>query len=227
MLSRIKAILKDFGYILYTKPYELNIVGIRSKSVIPNRFDDEIHIFYQTKEGKWNYHMYSITTDPGTYWLKNPSYTQGTAILSDNQYVNAYALGMHRGKYEALVQVKPVTVIRDYDRDAVLDFNNGVKDTGLFGINIHRAESTGATPTIDKYSAGCQVFQNVEHFNLFIGLCEQHAKLYGNSFTYTLVDFRALARVTLKRILIVTSLAVTTVASWIAVKVIKNILSGD
>ncbi|MDZ7648479.1 MAG: hypothetical protein U5K54_15525 [Cytophagales bacterium] len=50
-------------------------------------------------------------------------------------------------------------MIRDYDSDAILDFNNGQKQIGNFGINIHRAQSTGTTKSIDKYSAGCQVLK--------------------------------------------------------------------
>lgn len=216
MLSRIKAILKEAGYVLYTKPYQLNIVGLRSKSTTSNSFDDEIHVFYKTPDGNWNYHVYPATTDPGTFWLNNPSYDQGTAILAQGQYVDAYSLGLHRNKYEALVQLKPVTVMRDYDRNSFLDFKNGKQQIGLFGINIHRAESKGTTKFINKYSAGCQVFQNAEDFQKFIAICEQHKKLYGNKFTYTLVDFRSLERVTLRRIIVASTvfaaLAIGTIA---------------
>ena len=98
MLSRVKAILKESGYVLNTKPYQLNIVGMRSKSTNSNRFDDEIHVFYKKPNGKWNYHIYPATTDPGTFWLSNPSYPQGTAILAQGQYKNAYAIGLDKGK---------------------------------------------------------------------------------------------------------------------------------
>lgn len=182
------------------RPFELNIVGLRSNSVFPNRFDDEIHVFYKTDTSRWNYHIFKATTDPGTFWLRNPSEPQGTAILAEGQYTNAYELGMHRGKYQALVQRKPVTVIRDYDRDAKLDFYNGTKTTGLYGINIHRANSTGTTKTVDKNSAGCQVFENADSFQLFLLLCERHRQHYGNEFTYTLIDFRAVKRETYRRI---------------------------
>ena len=198
MLSRIKAILNSQSYEVYVKPYQLNVVGLRSKNTNANSFDDEIHVFYRTEKGDWNYHSYKATTDPGTFWLNNPSYTQGTAILAQGQYKDAYAIGLHRGKYEALRQVKPVTVIRDYNRDSLLDFNNGTQQTGVFGINIHRAESDGTTKYIDKYSAGCQVFQNAGDFNQFMDLCERHKSLYGNTFTYTLIDFRAVRRITWK-----------------------------
>ena len=214
MLGRIKSILKQNGYALYTEPYRLNIVGLRSESIVPNRFDDEIHVFYVKSDGSWNYHIWAATTDPGTFWLNNPVYEQGTAILAQGQYQNSYAIGKHKGLYEALVQTKPVTVIRDYDRDALLDFYNGEKQTGNFGINIHRAESTGSTKQINKYSAGCQVFQNAHDFEQFMTLCEQHRKLYGNSFTYALVDFRSMRRVTIKKVVTALSVSAAMALGW-------------
>lgn len=215
MLSRVKEILKEFGFTLYTKPYQLNIVGLRSKNVNSNSFDDEIHVFYTKPDGKWNYHIFPATTDPGTFWLNNPSYPQGTAILAQGQNRDAYSIGLHRGKYEALVQVKPVTVIRDYDRDAILDFNNGLKETGNFGINIHRAESKGTTKLIDQYSAGCQVFKDAEDFYAFMQLCKLHAQHHGNSFSYTLVDFRSLRRITLKRVVTATTIFAAIALGWV------------
>jgi hypothetical protein len=223
MLSRVKGILKESGYVLNTKPYQLNIVGMRSKSTNSNRFDDEIHVFYKKPNGKWNYHIYPATTDPGTFWLNSPSYSQGTAILAQGQYKNAYAIGLHKGKYEALVQQKPVTVIRDYDRDALLDFNNGTRQRGEFGINIHRAESSGTTKYINKYSAGCQVFQNATDFDEFMKLCEQHRSLYGNAFTYTLVDFRSVNRIILKRIVAASSMIAAFFFGW----TIKNAMKYE
>ena len=103
-------------------------------------------------------------------------------------------MGMHRGKYLALVQKRPVTVMRDYDRNATLDFWNGKEDIGMFGINIHRASENGTTKTVDQYSAGCQVFANAAEFMLFLHLCERHKGLYGNEFTYTLIDERSINR---------------------------------
>ncbi len=201
MLSKMKSILRRKRFVLHTRPYELNIVGLRSKGAKANRFDDEIHVFYRTTQPKWEYHVYKATTDPGTYWLENPTEPQGTAILSQGQYVNAYELGLHQGKYKALVQRKPVTILRDYDRNAYLDFLNGRKTTGLFGINIHRALAKGSAKYVEKFSAGCQVFEKAENFYEFMDLCERHRKLYGNKFTYTLIDFRAIRRESLRRIL--------------------------
>ena len=200
MLAAIVNAIRLKIYQVYSRPFELNIVGIRADSTIPNRFDDEIHVFFKNNAGQWIHYIFPATTDPGTYWLKNPMHTQGTAILKQGQYAGAYQIGLHKGKYYALVQRKPVTVLRDYDRNAILDFFNGQPDTGMFGINIHRASVNGTTKTVDNYSAGCQVFSNINDFNLFMQLCENHKKLYGNSFTYTLIDKRAVAREEKKKI---------------------------
>lgn len=223
MLNRTKSILRDQGYDIYTKPYQLNIVGMRNKTTVANRFDDEIHVFYKDGNGDWIYHIYAATTDPGTFWLRNPSYPQGTAILAPGQYKNAYMIGMHRGKYKALVQAKPVTVIRDYDRDAFLDFENGTYETGIQGINIHHAESSGTTSYVDKYSAGCQVFQNIANYNEFMSLCEQHKSLYGNAFTYTLIDHRAVNRAQLKRFIAASAAIATIALGW----TIKNLFYDE
>lgn len=223
MLYKTKSILRDQGYDIYTKPYQLNIVGMRNKTTVANRFDDEIHVFYKDGNGEWIYHIYAATTDPGTFWLRNPGYPQGTAILAQGQYKNAYAIGLHRGKYKALVQTKPVTVIRDYDRDAFLDFENGTHETGIFGINIHHGESSGTTTTVDKYSAGCQVFQNIRDYDEFMRLCEQHKSLYRNVFTYTLVDHRAVNRVHWKRIIAASTAIATIALGW----TIKNVFSNE
>jgi hypothetical protein len=197
MLAFLKSTLRQKGFKLFTRPYELNIVGVRSNSTVSNRFDDALFVFYRAPQKgvmRWKIERFAITTDPGTYWLNNPSYENGTAILISGQYRNAYSIGMHRGKYEALVQSRPVKIMRDYDRDAVLDFFNGTEYTGMFGINIHRASAVGTTKQIEKYSAGCQVFSNADDFAHFMQLCHKHASLYGNQFTYTLLDHRAQAR---------------------------------
>jgi hypothetical protein len=191
----VRNVLKQRGFVIYEKPYELNIVGIRSNNTTPNKFDDAIFLFFKDNNNRWIFQGYPATTDPGTYWLRQPMQEQGTAILMQGQYVGAYQIGLHRGKYTALVQRGTLTIRRDYNRDALLDFNNGTLLSGTsFGINIHHANATGTTKIVDKYSAGCQVFANVEDFNSFLRLCEQHRELYGNKFTYSLIDLRAVKR---------------------------------
>lgn len=198
ILGTVLSMLTGRGYEVYTKPYELNIVGIRSRHTRANRFDDRILVFYRTNIG-WEQHAFPATTDPGTFWLENPIHPEGTAILASGQYKHAYRIGLHQGQYKALVQVAPVNIMRDYDRNAWLDFFNGNKHSGLFGINIHRALSQGSAKYIDRHSAGCQVFENATDFDTFMQICERHKERYGNRFTYTLEDFRAMRRTVLRK----------------------------
>jgi hypothetical protein len=206
MIQEISKLAQKKGYVIYEEPYRLNIWGFRANSQTPNAFDDEMHVFTniaQTGRPKWLYMVFKCTTDPGTFWLKNPMNAQGTAILNPSQYIDTYQIGLHRGKYKALIQTGgKVNVTRDYDRDAVLDFNNGKVGSGFFGINIHRASQIGSTLVVDKYSAGCQVFKSASDFDFFMKLCEVHRSFHGNKFTYTLVDERMESRQELKTIAI-------------------------
>jgi hypothetical protein len=195
---KILAVLKSLGYKVYTRPFELNIIGVRSKTVVPLKFDDKIHLIYKNENGKWIHKRYNTTTDPSSYWLKSPLNFKGTALLKQGQYINAYSIGYHKGQYKALVQTGRVTVIRDSNRDSTLDFFSGIEETGLFGINIHRALSVGQTKYIDRFSAGCQVFEDATHFQDFLFLAEKHRALYGNRFTYSLIDFRQKRKQTIK-----------------------------
>jgi hypothetical protein len=219
-MNKILAALKRSGFKVYDRPYELNIVGIRSASTRANSFDDTMNVIYRNGAGGWKIHSWPCTTDPGTFWLKSPMNPQGTAILKGNmQYEGAYGIGLHKGKYKALCQINgPVTVIRDYNRDDHLDFWNGTEARGSFGINIHHASFTGTSNTVDKWSAGCQVFSNIGDFNEFMALCEKHRDLYGNRFTYTLLDNRALARGSRRKFAyaggLVAVLALTAVLAW-------------
>ena len=186
------ATLKSKGYKIFERPNELNIVGVRNNSTDANKFDDFIYAFWKDENGKWEGKYFNATTDPGTYYLKNPLTKLGAAILKEGQWLDTYSIGKHRGQYDALVQSKPLTVIRDYDRNAILDFNNGREQKGLFGINIHKAGKD--SKDVDQWSAGCQVFQKSDDFNDFMDLARKHKSLYGNKFTYTLIDERAYNR---------------------------------
>jgi hypothetical protein len=187
MLKNIFQTLKQKGYIIFTRPFELNIVGIRSINTVPNNFDDTVNVLYKREDGQWIYNSFKATTDPGTYWLKTFMNPEGTAILKPGQYKNSHRIGVHHGKYQALVQQNPVTVLRDDNRNDILDFNSIKEQTGIFGINIHRAHANGITEYVNDNSAGCQVLADINDFNLLMQLAQRHKELYGNSFTYTLI----------------------------------------
>lgn len=199
MDEKFKELIQNFNFKEYFKKknycyfdngnYNLNIIGIRNKNhTVSNRFDDALIVIYKinvnSKERKI---IYPITTDAGLTYMENPITTKGAAILVPNQYRGCFQIGKHQNKYTALVQRKPVSVYRDRNKDLIYDMNDNTIETGLFGINIHRSNPYYASQKIDKYSAGCQVFQTPCDFNSFMKLCEKQRALYGNSFTYTLL----------------------------------------
>jgi len=183
--------MRSKDYVIYDKPYQLNIVGVRNAQSQPNKFDDSIFVFYKDDKNDWVEKEYPATTDTGMFYLLNPMSNLGAAMLKEGQYVDSYKQGLHKETYLALVQDKPVTTYRDYDRDAVFDIFTK-ETTGNYGINIHKAGAN--SQDVDNWSAGCQVFQKSADFNDFMDKTTKHRNLYGNSFTYTLVDERAIMR---------------------------------
>ena len=157
---------------------DINFVGIRSKADLPNVFDDLFGVINNNKI-EW----FTCTTNPGVHWLKNLLNPKGAALLKPAQYVDTWRIGMHQGKYEAFCQVKPVTVYRDKNLNDKAEENQTL-DTGLFGINIHRANEKSISTIIDKWSAGCQVLNNPADFKKILTLAKESKKL---NFTYTLL----------------------------------------
>ena len=185
-------IFKKKGYAYFTKgAYNLNIIGVRSdnKNKVTNLYDDFLIVIYKTPSGRLQRAVYSITTEPGTYYmikkLLNP---KGTAILVPGQYRGCWEIGLHKGQYKALVQKKDIKVYRDNNRDTIYDMCQKKIDTGVFGLNIHRSNEFIKSTFVDRYSAGCQVFASPKEFASFMRLCEEQKARYGNSFTYTLLN---------------------------------------
>lgn len=188
-LKGIVDTLRNKGYVVYTDPYRLNLVGIRTGGDTSVNFDDYIAYFWYDNKGVLQGKVCQATTDPSVDFLKDPMTGKGTAILKSGQYQNAYLIGTHAGKYTALVQRgAPVTVIRDNDRNSLLNFFADT-ETGYFGINIHRA-SYGKRNALEigPDSAGCQVFKDPADFSNMMRAAEVSRSKYGNKFSYTLID---------------------------------------
>lgn len=158
---------------------QFHLVGIRSKANKPNEFDDLIAVI-NNNEITW----YTCTTNPGTHWLLNLLNPKGAALLKPGQYKDSWQVGLHQGKYQALTQCKNVTVFRDGNKDNIAE-ESKVTETGIFGINIHRANEKLVSKLIDKWSAGCQVLNNPQQFNELLTKCKQSGL---KQFTYTLLN---------------------------------------
>lgn len=176
------------GYAFFTEgKYNLNIIGIRSKgNNITNKFDDILCVIFKDSKGVWQKYLYSITTDPGLYYMAQGCNKNGCAIMVPGQYRGLWKIGFHKGQYKALVQNKPVKVYRDKDRDNVYDFDPKTIEEGVFGINLHKAGKESIQ--IDKWSAGCQVFASAAKFYEFLAFAEKQVETgMGKTFTYTLL----------------------------------------
>lgn len=187
--ERFKGILDEKNYDFFdgNLPYNVNIIGIRNMDGRVNKFDDILLTIYRNTHKRWLVDSYQITTDPGLYWLKKPMNVNGTAILCPDQYRGVYKIDKHRGKYDALCQRGgPLTVWRDSDRDSNHDMDDATKDTGYFGVNIHKAGRNSTQ--VDKWSAGCQVFKNDGDYKEFMTTIKLARDRFGNSFTYSLLE---------------------------------------
>lgn len=185
-IDDILRVMKEKGYAVFEKgSFNLNLIGVRHGMEATNKFIDTFVVLYKDG-GRWVRHLFPCTTVPGLYHLKN-GLAKGTAILVPGQYRGAYERGLHKGQYMALVQRKPVTVYRDKDKDCELDYEN--PETGLFGINIHRATANGISKQVDKWSAGCTVLASSHDFQVLMNLTSAQVNMgLGKTFTYTLLE---------------------------------------
>ena len=192
ILSQVRNAVLAKGYKWFEdtadKGYDVNIVGIRNSSTgktVTNLFDDTITISYRDENGVWQFNEWKNTTEPGKKGVQQYHNKNGVARLVPGQYRGVWAIDKHQGKYEALCQsLGDVTVYRDANKDLVYDETK--TETGMFGINIHKAGQDSTW--VENWSEGCQVFKRVKDFDVFMKICKKAAKIHGNHFSYTLIE---------------------------------------
>jgi hypothetical protein len=187
--EQIEKAVKEKGYTYFKGPgnYDVNIVGVRNSDTgktVTNLFDDKITLSYKL-DGVWQYHEWDNTTEPGKKGVTQYHNANGVARLVPGQYRGVYAISKHQGKYEALCQrLGNVTVWRDKNKN--MTFDEVETDTGMFGINIHKAGSV--SNFVENWSEGCQVFKRSKDFDAFMKIINKAKDFYGNHFTYTLLE---------------------------------------
>jgi hypothetical protein len=192
--EQIEKAVKTKGYTWFedasNKTYDVNIVGVRNNhpsiaDKVTNVFDDWLTISFKDESGKWQFYCWNATTDPGKKGVQEFHNKKGVARLVPNQYRGVWKIDKHQGKYDALCQrLGPVTVWRDSNKDLI--FEERVTDTGIFGINIHKAGQD--SQWVENWSEGCSVFKRVKDFDVFMSICKKAAKIHGNKFSYTLIE---------------------------------------
>jgi hypothetical protein len=181
-------------YYLHIEPYRVNIFGVRLSNSSDNTFNDCVGLLWKDNNGNFFMKQYDATTDPGTYYRLHPMNSGGCAVMIPGQYKDAYKIGLHHD-YEAMQQVGKMNYIRDNNKNTILDWV--YKQTGQYKMyseiastNIHHAYKVGTTKNVDNWSAGCQVFANIDNFNEFMGIVKGNVNDYKfpNLFTYTLFE---------------------------------------
>lgn len=192
--AKIIATMERKGYAIAKGEGEINIVHVegmnKNGEVAPDSADiyDDLRIVIQYRNGQPTVPFVGMaTTEASGYWTgggqMNP---KGAARLQFGQY-QAWQVGQHCGSsgscHEALVQVAPVTVMRDANADKSRAGDQ--PDTGLFGINIHGGQG-GDGGTVGAYSAGCLVSSTMEEHRQFMSIVKSSSN--NGTFYGTLLD---------------------------------------
>ena len=135
------------------------IIFVRSNEDEPNKFDDKVYLMNGSKCRA----VSSCTTNSGSYGLINwRKWSKlGTAVIKfDEWYYSAFQFGLHKGKMEALRQVKPMKYYRDSNNDLKIDAKGKVY-TEIAYTNIHFNSYSKISKIVNwavgAWSTGCLV----------------------------------------------------------------------
>ena len=202
LASRLVKYMQKKGYKFSTQNGAKNVVyveGMNANGVLndnkPNVFNDR-RMVIEFENGKPKIiHNAEATTEPSTKYTMNPMNLKGTARIEFGQYTS-WKIGTHGGKqpHESLVQVAPLTVARDTNKD--FKRNGDKRDTGLFGINQHWGYDVSSN-NIANTSAGCLVGRTRAEHRQFMAVLKKDPRYQSNKnflFTSTVIDGKDIMR---------------------------------
>ncbi|MDZ8237889.1 MAG: peptidoglycan-binding protein [Nostoc sp. ChiQUE01a] len=183
--SKIIKYMQAKNYQISTNPKEYNIVyleGVNEDWTLnkdtPNQFNDR-RIVIEVVDGipKIVNH-WQATTEPGSRYTYNPMNPGGAARIKFGQY-KAWSVGIHGNSepHEALIQVAPITVHRDFNKD--FQRVGDKLDTGLFLVNQHYGYDAPVND-IKNASAGCLVGRRREGHKEFMAIIKQDHRYLAN-----------------------------------------------
>ncbi len=148
----------------------------------PNQFNDR-RLVIAIKDGRPTFRLnLDATTEPGDFFVNHPKNPKGAARIGFGQY-KAWQVGIHRrgtpSAHEALVQVGPVKVHRDFNKDGKRT-DDPVDIGSSFGINQHQGFNMPPT-NIGKASAGCLVGRTNKGHQEFMKLVKADARFVARS----------------------------------------------
>lgn len=164
-------------------PSCVNIVYVEGMSAdgtlnndAPNAFNDVRIVFRITETGEPETQTWEATTEPGAHHTYNPLSPKGAARIAFRQF-KSWGVGLHpqssNPKHEALVQTKPVTVHRDFNKDCKRTGDQ--VERGEFGINQHWGYDLPLNDIQDA-SAGCLVGRLKQGHREFMALVKGDAR---------------------------------------------------
>lgn len=193
--------VRRLGYEVYSRPSEMNIIGIRYQlpgDPYSNKFMDKLYIIYKNDQGALKAHWWPISTIPGKYGgkengkalhkdLQSMKARGGLGILKEAQYKNSWKIDNYKG--EKCLRPGSQKFYRDvnYGVDKITYSKSG---EGSAGMLIHKAFNRAQgknTYGVYNWSEGCQVIPSPTDLDQIFSLLEIHKGKYGNKFTYTLI----------------------------------------
>lgn len=195
LASRMIKYMQAKNYKVSTEPQQYNIVYIEGmnpdgalNSDAANCFNDlraviEFHNGTPKIVGKWE-----ATTEPGSKYTYSPMNPKGAARIKFGQYTS-WSVGLHgtASRHEALVQVRDITVHRDFNKDCRRTGDQ--EDTGIFAVNQHWGYDLPKND-VGGASAGCLVGRSTEGHKEFMRVIKQDKRYVANNqyvFTTTVI----------------------------------------
>jgi len=183
--SKIIKYMQAKNYQISTNPKEYNIVyleGVNEDWTLnkdtPNQFNDRRLVIEVVDGVPKIVNHWQATTEPGSRYTYNPMNLGGAARIKFGQY-KAWSVGIHGNSepHEALIQVAPITVHRDFNKD--FQRTGDKLDTGLFLVNQHYGYDAPVND-IKNASAGCLVGRRREGHREFMSIIKQDRRYVAN-----------------------------------------------
>ncbi|MGB6301569.1 MAG: hypothetical protein WBF90_36060 [Rivularia sp. (in: cyanobacteria)] len=142
----------------------------------PNQFNDSRFLVEVNPTpkliGAWE-----ASIEPGNYYIKQPMNSNGAAQIQIPGQYRAWRIGKHKGREIALVQVAPVNIIRDFNRNSKVD-KEDKKEYSLIGANQHSASDQ---KFVDNASAGCPVGRTSKGHQEFMSYLQKDIDYQANN----------------------------------------------
>lgn len=196
---KLVAYMQSRGYAIARDPYTINIIYLEGSDFDgtpnpdrPDEWNDRRIVLVFDKAGTPTIvHNCQATTEPGLSATMSVSARKrgGCARIAIGQHT-AWRLGWHKKpEHTALVQVMPLPVHRDYNRDSKRTGDR--VDVGLFGINQHGTRPNIRPTQVGTWSEGCLVARYWTDHLRFIEWCQMDARYVADPlfiFSATVID---------------------------------------